>query len=123
MMNRTFRQSLRAALAGIRYAWETEKNLRIHFVALVTVVVVSLLLKTTFVETALLYLASGMVIVAELFNTAVEKIVDLKLSREYNPLARIAKDVAAGAVLAAALTALLTGGLVLMQVLVRRGFL
>lgn len=86
--------------------------MRTHFIAAVVVLLAALFLRLSPLEFALLALSVLFVLFAELFNTAVEAIVDL-VSPEFHPLAKIAKDTAAGAVLLAACGAGITGYLIL----------
>lgn len=104
--------SFRNAFAGLAHALRSQRNLRIHLTITVSVGVVGAWLGLSSFEWAALALATGIVWVAELVNTALEAIVDLA-SPEQRPLARVAKDVSAGAVLAAALTAAAVGLLVM----------
>jgi len=89
------------AVRGILYALKTQLNMRLHFWVAVVVLLLAWVMGITGLELLWLILAIFMVIVTELLNTAVETVVDL-LSPGYHPLARNAKDVAAGAVLMAA---------------------
>jgi undecaprenol kinase len=107
------------AFAGLGAAWRTQRNLRIHAAAAVGVVVVGALLRLPPLSWALLALAMGLVLTAELLNTALEAVVDL-LSPEEHPLAKQAKDVAAAAVLVASLAALAAGVFVLAEALAAR---
>jgi diacylglycerol kinase (ATP) len=107
------------AFAGLGAAWRTQRNLRIHAAATVGVVVVGALLRLPPVSWALLALAAGLVVTAELLNTALEAVVDL-VSPEDHPLAKQAKDVAAAAVLVASLAALAVGVFVLAGALAAR---
>lgn len=100
------------ALSGIGLAIRTQRHMQIHCVAAVAVIVLGLFLSLDAVRWCLLVFAIGLVISAELMNTAIEKAVDLA-SPERHPLAKSAKDVAAGAVLAAALVAVTIGLFVL----------
>ena len=97
------------AFRGIRFCVKNERNMRIHLAAAVFVTAFSLVYKLSAVEYAVLFLAMGAVIVCEGINTAMEAIVNLE-SPAYHDLARIAKDVAAGAVLVSAITAAIVGG-------------
>jgi len=97
---------------GVVSALRTEPHLQIHAVATVLVVGAGLFFRLTYLEWALVALAVAGVWAAELFNTAIEVLVNL-VSPEFHPLAGRAKDLAAGAVLLAALGALAVGGLVL----------
>jgi diacylglycerol kinase (ATP) len=86
--------------------------MRIHFLSALAVLLVALFLRVTALEFSLLALSILVVLCSEMINTAVEAVVDL-VSPEYHPLAKIAKDTAAGAVLLAACGAGITGYLVL----------
>ena len=110
--------SFRYAGQGIYYAFSTQRNFRIH--ALVTVIVLSLgfAMQLPRVHVAVLGLTCSAVITLELVNTALEAVVDLTVQQNYHELAKIAKDCAAGAVLIAALTAILVGGCLLIPPLV-----
>ncbi|WP_210114468.1 diacylglycerol kinase family protein [Hymenobacter elongatus] len=99
------------ALRGVAAALRSEVHLRFHAVATVVVIGLGFYLGISRVEWALVALAVGTVWSAELLNTAIEALTDL-VSPEYHPLAGRAKDVAAGAVLVAALAALGVGLLI-----------
>ena len=90
----------------------TQPNTRIHLGILGVIVIAGLVLGLGLTEWALIALAAGLVFVAELLNTGIETVVDLA-SPDLHPLAKAAKDVAAGAVLVSALTAVAVGLLVL----------
>ena len=108
MQARSFRESLSYAFSGIRYTWKTQRNFRLHTLTGVAIISISFILKLSFVE--LLFIGSAIfsVLVMELINTALETAVDL-VTKEFHPLAFIAKNVGAAAVLLAALYALLVG--------------
>lgn len=106
-----FLRSFVHAWDGVVYAVRTQRNARVHLAAAVCALALGVLLHLSPVEFALIFLAVMAVLVAELFNTVVEAIVDLVTS-EYHPLARVAKDVAAGAVLVCAMFAVVIGLLV-----------
>ncbi|MCL5935745.1 MAG: diacylglycerol kinase family protein [Firmicutes bacterium] len=118
MRARNFLESLRYAVAGIIYAAKTQRNLRFHMVAAFMVFSLSFYLKLTTIELLFVVFATFLVIIAEMLNTAVEAVVDLA-SEDVHPLARIAKDVAAGAVLISSINALVTAVLVLWPRLTR----
>lgn len=96
------------ALHGIMYALRTQVNFRFHITAAVLALVLSFYLQISTVELLFVLNAIFLVLAAELFNTAVEKTVDLCTS-EICPLAQAAKNAAAGAVLTAALFSVITG--------------
>jgi diacylglycerol kinase len=103
------------------YLFRTQPNFWVHTLAAVLVVVFCAWLGTTPAETGVLLLAIGIVMAAEAFNSALEAVVDLA-SPEYHPLARIAKDTAAGGVLIAAFAAALSGLVILGPRLIGRLF-
>lgn len=96
--------SLRCALVGILHAWRTQRNLRIQGFFALAAGLGACFLALPPTEVALVVLACAWVLGAELMNTAVEAAVDLHGPR-HHPLAKIAKDVAAGSVVASSLGA------------------
>lgn len=100
--------SFRYALEGLKYTLVTQRNMRIHFLAALGVLLLSLYLPLTKLEVLLLFVCILLVLVAELFNTAVEVVIDM-MTEEFHPLAKVAKDVAAGAVLLSAGMAVVVG--------------
>jgi undecaprenol kinase len=104
------------ALDGLRAAWRTQRNVRIQAVLALAVVVAGVVLRFTLLAWAVVALAIGLVLTAELINTAIEALVDL-VSPQQHPLAKRAKDVAAAGVLAASLAALAAGLCVLIATL------
>ena len=102
---RGFAVSFRAAVTGLRFAWRTQPHLRFEAFVATVAVGVALWLQAGLVA---VLLASAIVLVAEMVNTAVEAAVDL-VSPERRPLAGAAKDAAAGAVLVAAALAVAIG--------------
>ena len=93
---------------GIWIFVKSTHNAWIHLVFLALAVILGVYFSITVVEWMVLVLAGGFVLCAEAFNTAIEIDIDLT-SPEYHPYARDTKDVAAGAVLIAATTALVSG--------------
>ena len=106
------------AFAGLAAAWRTQRNLRIHAALGAAVVAAGLLVRLAPLGWGIVALAIGLVITAELFNTALEAVVDLASPQDH-PLAKRAKDVAAAGVLIAALAAAAAGVAVLCGVLGR----
>ena len=100
------------AFRGLWYALRTQRNVRVHLGVAILVTLAGVLLHISAVEFAMLYVAITGVFLAEMFNTVFELCVDLA-QPEYHPLARIAKDVAAGAVLLSAILAVVIGIFVL----------
>ncbi len=108
----------RCALQGIEDALSAQRHLRIHVVIAGLVALFGLLLGLPYIDLVLLLMAIALVIVTELLNTAVELIVDL-VSPVFHPIARRAKDIAAGAVLIAAVVAAAVGLIILAPPLLR----
>ncbi|MEB3284948.1 MAG: diacylglycerol kinase family protein [Candidatus Sericytochromatia bacterium] len=104
--------SFRFAFAGIYFCLRTERNMRIHVAAGVLAMALGAWLRIPFFHLALIAVVSSLVVTMEMLNTAIENAVDLFTHRKH-PLAKIAKDVAAAAVLVSAANALLVGLLLL----------
>lgn len=118
MRSRSLLWSFNYAIAGIVYALRTQRNMRLHGVAAAAVLVSALALGVTKLEAIALLFVIGLVLIAELANTAIEATVDLAVDR-FDPLAKTAKDVAAGAVLISSLVAVAVGYLVFFERLSR----
>ena len=101
--------SFKYAGAGLKYAFVTQRNFRIHVVVGGVVLSLALWLQLALAHVAILMLTVGAVMVMELVNTAIEAVVDLVVQQTYHDLARIAKDCAAGAVLVSALVSVAVG--------------
>lgn len=104
-MNR-FYKSLKYALQGIRYNFDTQANFRIHTLGFVFMNISAYFLSFTTYEYIVCLILSTLIFFAELINTAIESLVDLS-TMEYHDLAKIAKDCAAGAVLVLAICTLI----------------
>lgn len=100
--------TVKNALEGIIYTFNTEINLRIHLLMTTIVLLGCYILEASFFEVLICLVLIGLVITTELINTAIEVVVDMVEPR-YNPLAKIAKDTAAGAVLVIASTSAIIG--------------
>ena len=105
------RQAIRCALRGLRECWHTQPNLRLHGYLGGLVAALGWWCRLSIGEWLWLILAIGFVIIMEMINTAIEQTVDLVVGLTHDPLARQAKDIAAGCVLAAAALAALIGTL------------
>ncbi len=112
MRTRSIVWSFQYALEGVVYSLRTQRNMRIHVGAAILALLAGLLLGVDRLGLVAIVFVIALVFVTELVNTAVEAAVDLA-TQQYDPLAKIAKDVAAGAVLVASLTALVVAYLVL----------
>jgi diacylglycerol kinase (ATP) len=101
-------ESVNCAIEGVLWTARTQKHMRWHFLSAAAVLFAALFFKVPTVDFLLLTLAITVVLFAEIINTAVEVVVDM-VSPDYHPLAKQAKDVAAGAVLLATCGAAVVG--------------
>jgi diacylglycerol kinase (ATP) len=106
--------SFRFALNGILLSFRTQRHLRIHFGVAVLALIAGFVWRLSRVELLILVIAISMVLLAELFNTALETVVDL-VTMDYHPLAKVAKDVAAGAVLVTTINAAMIGAVLFLD--------
>ena len=104
-------EAFNAAIQGIIYTFKYERNMKIHYIIAVAVLIISLRFDLNKFEMMILILSISLVIISEMFNTAIENTVDL-VTDKYHYLAKIAKDVAAGGVLISALNAVAVGYLI-----------
>lgn len=100
--------SFNYAIDGIIYTLKTQKNMRIHFIITFLILILSLFFDFSRVEILLLFFSVTLVIISEMINTAIEKTIDM-YTDEFHPLAKIAKNVAAGAVLISAINSIIVG--------------
>lgn len=100
--------SFKYAFEGVFTALKTEKNMKIHIIIMILVIIFGIILKINKIEWIICIILFGFVISLELINTSIENTVDL-ITIEKNQKAKIAKDVAAGAVLIAAITSVIAG--------------
>lgn len=96
------------AIEGVVHVFRTQRHMRFHFLTMVLVLVVSLVFKLKREEVIILLFTISLVLAAEMFNTAIEAVVDL-VTQTYHPLAKFAKDIASGAVLITTINALAIG--------------
>jgi len=96
------------AFEGLWYALRTQRNMRVHVLIALLAIGLGIILRISTVEFALVFVAITGVFIAEMFNTVIELCVDLA-SPDYHPLAKIAKDVSAGAVLLSAMLSIVIG--------------
>jgi diacylglycerol kinase (ATP) len=104
-------ESFNYAFEGIIHVLRTQRNMRIHFLVAVVVLVAALAINVNRLELIALLLAIAFVLIAEMLNTAIEGAIDVATT-SFDPMAKLAKDIAAGAVLIATINALAIGYLV-----------
>jgi diacylglycerol kinase len=105
-------ESFNYALNGIEYALKTQRNLRIHSVIAVLVIILASLLNLHNIEWAIIVLCIALVYFAELSNTALEVLMDSYYGDKYSELAKNAKDIAAGSVFSCAIFSIIVGMLI-----------
>lgn len=103
-----FTRSFKFSIEGLKYAYKYEQSMLIHVIATIGVVTANFLLQVTGMEWLITLLAIGMVLSAELINTAIEAVVDL-VTLEIHPLAKIAKDCGSAATFVLACMAAVIG--------------
>lgn len=106
-----FIASFRYAFAGLAYSFRTQRNFRIHIAIAILAALLGLVVGLSWVEWAVVVVLVVVVLSAEMVNTMVEALVDL-VTQEYHPLAKVAKDVAAGVVLLSAIGSVVVGALI-----------
>ena len=104
--------SFKYAIEGIISSFKTERNMKIHVLAMTVVIALGFFFKLDKIEWCFIIIAIASVISAELFNTAIETVVDI-VSPERNPKAKLVKDIAAGAVLVVAIGTAIIGFIIL----------
>lgn len=117
MEKRTLAESFNTAIEGIIYTIKSQRNMKLHFLIAMVIVLLAIFLNIGKIETILLAIVIALVLIAEMFNTAVEKIIDL-ITPDFHPLARIVKDITAGCVLIATLNSIIVGYLVFSKYLI-----
>ena len=107
------------AAKGLRYAFSTQRNFRIHVGFALVAFILGLFLGLNTSDLAIMALTATSVLIVELVNTAIESVVDLAIGKRFHPLAQIAKDCSAGAVLVASISSLLIAVLLLFPPLLK----
>ena len=114
LKNKNFIDAWKKAFGGIWHAIKTQKNLKVQLVIAFIVIICSIYFNVNITEAMFLSFAIMLVIITEVINTAIEEAVNL-CTDKYHDLAKIAKDVAAGAVLLAAINAIVIAILILVN--------
>lgn len=112
MRQKNWVQSVNYAIEGIIYAVRTQRHMRYHLFAALAALMLGLFLNISRIELILLCMAIVLVLATEMLNTAIETTVDM-IANDFHPLAKNAKDIAAGVVLLASFGALTLGYLIL----------
>lgn len=107
-----FLDPFKVAVSGIVFTFKTQRHMRFHLYVVLVVMLLGVLVDLQLREVLVLLFTISLVVVAEMFNSAIEATIDL-VSPVYHPLAKFAKDIAAGAVLITTIVALVVGALLL----------
>lgn len=109
--NPNFIVSLKNALNGVKCAFKIGRNFKIQLIFAVFAIAMSIFLKISLLEFSIIILTIFFVLFAEMMNTAIETVVDM-YTQEYNEKAKIAKDIAAGAVTITAICSIIVGAII-----------
>lgn len=109
--NRNFISALKNSFNGIKYVFTTQRNLKIQLIIGIIAILAGIILKINILEWTIITIIIFMVFFSELLNTVVETIVDM-ITIEYNENAKIAKDIAAGAVTLVSIASVIIGLLI-----------
>lgn len=109
--NKNFFEALKNSINGIVLAFISESNIKIDVLATIVVIISAIIIKVTYIEMLILVLTIGLVLFAEMFNSAIENTVDL-ITEEYNEKAKIIKDISAGAVLITSIAAVIIASII-----------
>lgn len=101
LKNKSFIDAWKKALSGILYCVKTQKNLKIQLIITVIVIICGIYIKVNAIEWMFLTFSIMFVLVTEVINTAIEEAINLYTDK-FHPLAKLSKDIAAGAVVLSA---------------------
>lgn len=105
---KNFFESFKCALNGIKYGFESQRNILIQMFFAILVIALGVFFKISPIEWIILSLTIAFVLFAEFVNTSIETTIDL-ITEEYNEKAKLAKDICAGAVLVSAINSVIVG--------------
>ena len=112
--NQSFAQSVSNALRGIRVSIGSERNIKMQLSIMVLLIILGFLLKFSTTDWLVIILTSVVDLAVEMINTAIEFTVDMVCQGKYHPLAKDAKDIAAGAVLMISMGAVIIGSIIIL---------
>ena len=111
-------KSFSDAIKGVIFIFRTQRNFRIQLVCFTAATATAFILRLSFAEKAIIVFAGGLVLVGEMINTGLEKLVDI-ISPEYHPLARVIKDISAGVVLVSSILAVIIGIIIFLPAILK----
>lgn len=116
-------KSLTHAYRGIALALKSQRNFRFDFIFAIFVLILALFLHFSFIELTVLVLSINAVLFAELMNTVIEFIIDAYYGNRYSIIAKMSKDIAAGAVLLTAISSIIIGLMLFMPKIIKLYFI
>jgi len=121
--NNSVFKSLTYAYRGIALALKSQRNFRFDFLFGVFIFILAIFLHFSFVELAVLILTINAVLFAELMNTVIEFVIDAYYGNRYSVIAKMSKDIAAGAVLLTAISAIIVGMMLFLPKIIKLYFI
>ena len=115
--NKNFIEALKHSFDGIKYTLKTENNLKVQLIFAFIAVILAIITKLNVVEWVVLVITIGIVLFAEMVNTAIENVLDV-YSEKYSDKIKVAKDIASGAVLMVSGMSVIVGGLLFLPKLI-----
>ncbi len=112
--NQSFSQSMSNALRGIRVSIGSERNIKMQLMIMLLLMILGFILKFSIMDWSIIILTSVVVLAVEMINTAIEFTIDMVCQGKYHPLAKDAKDIAAGAVLMISIGAVIIGAIIIL---------
>lgn len=102
--SRSFQKSLMFALNGVRLAFRSQRNFRKHLVIMILTLSIAFFLRVNLIEFCIIFFANSFVLICEMFNSVIEFVIDAYYKNKWAKLAKLSKDIGAGAVLISAIT-------------------
>ena len=102
--SRNFQKSVMYALNGVRLAFRSQRNFRKHIVIALFTFAIAFLLRVEVIEFCIILFANMLVLIVEMINSVIEFVIDAYYKNKWAKLAKLSKDIAAGAVLMSAVT-------------------
>ena len=121
--NNSMFKSLTYAYRGIALALKSQRNFRFDFIFGIFVFILAIFLHFSFIELAVLILTINAVLFAELMNTVIEFVIDAYYGNRYSVIAKMSKDIAAGAVLIIAISSIIVGSMLFLPKIIKFYFI
>lgn len=116
---KNLKSSFKNALSGIHFVFNTERNFRIHCTFSIIAIILSVLMRLSPIEYAVIVLCIALVLFAEMTNTAIELLIDFYIGNNYSFIGKNTKDLAAGSVLIVSLCSVMVGSVIFIPKIVK----